>query len=725
VTVSAFAQGAPLPIRSQASGFQLPGVDGRPLDDYKPAPMYDPSQGMIRLDVEVRDKSGRPVTGLGPQDFTLQDNSRPSTMVTFQPFDDLHPGPDPPVEVILVIDELNMPAGFQLEATEEQAQTFLRRNRGHLRQPVSIYRITSASPWTGSYSPADGNVLAEEIAHSIPGEILRKPNISIHGNPFATGRPINFNANVCLEILGSIAIEERRRPGRKLLFWLGPGWPIDRPLDSKLIERSVELRIRMLEARITMWQVFQMPLRYRDSRPLPVAIEQIPDDLKSAIGESRSLTLPALAMESGGDVLWAKEDLFSLIAKRVEEGSSFYSLTFDPAHTTLVDDYHNVSIKVAKSDMTVRTRAGYFDEPVFYDQPVPGMVPTTVDQLENAVRTARGLADREMEQRLARMQLTERLSSARLRAMESVVRGRRARQTLIALADESVFLPPPAAETLPDPPPDIKTQQEMISRAIAYVKQTIPRLPNFIAQRTTVEYGEDELKPGAPWKTLIGDRSLYARTTIKADMRYQHGKEVADEESSGRTGSWTDTLTTSGVFGPILGTVLVGATQTHGELSFSRWEKGNHTPVAVFRYQATREKNLYFTGSGFITMRDGEAYSKEIEPFHGEFAIDPASGAILRLTAQADLEPRLPLHQSDIMVEYGPQVIGGATYICPSRSVSISRERVIMKMHDWSESYNIYAPFATLLNDVTFDKYHLFHPTVRMLPGYRPATPGG
>ena len=44
-----------------------------------------------------------------------------------------------------------------------------------------------------------------------------------------------------------------------------------------------------------------------------------------------------------------------------------------------------------------------------------------------------------------------------------------------------------------------------------------------------------------------------------------------------------------------------------------------------------------------------------------------------------------------------------------------------MDMHEWSESYKVYAPFETLLNDVAFDKYHLFQPTVRMLPGFRPA----
>ena len=46
-------------------------------------------------------------------------------------------------------------------------------------------------------------------------------------------------------------------------------------------------------------------------------------------------------------------------------------------------------------------------------------------------------------------------------------------------------------------------------------------------------------------------------------------------------------------------------------------------------------------------------------PFHGEFSIDSESGAILRLTMQADLPPRLPLDESNIIVESGPVNIGG------------------------------------------------------------------
>jgi hypothetical protein len=80
------------------------------------------------------------------QDFTLQDSGRSGTIVTFQAVDALCERPHPPVEVILVIDELNMQEGPQLQVAEDEAETFLRLNQGHLAQPVSIY--SNYKRWT-------------------------------------------------------------------------------------------------------------------------------------------------------------------------------------------------------------------------------------------------------------------------------------------------------------------------------------------------------------------------------------------------------------------------------------------------------------------------------------------------------------------------------------------------------------------------------------------------
>ena len=101
-------------------------------------------------------------------------------------------------------------------------------------------------------------------------------------------------------------------------------------------------------------------------------------------------------------------------------------------------------------------------------------------------------------------------------------------------------------------------------------------------------------------------------------------------------------------------------------------------------------------------------------------AIDPTSGAILRLEAKADLKSFVPLIKSDITVEYGPVEIGGKIYLCPVKSVSLMRSRSVVFLKEWDEGFRTYGPYATTMNDITFDNYHVFRAESRVLTGFKP-----
>src|ERR1700728_2117572 len=55
----------------------------------------------------VTGKAGKPVSGLELKDFSVLDNKQPDKVVSFQAFDGTVIQPDPPVEVILLIDTIN------------------------------------------------------------------------------------------------------------------------------------------------------------------------------------------------------------------------------------------------------------------------------------------------------------------------------------------------------------------------------------------------------------------------------------------------------------------------------------------------------------------------------------------------------------------------------------------------------------------------------------------
>jgi hypothetical protein len=95
---------------------------------------------------------------------------------------------------------------------------------------------------------------------------------------------------------------------------------------------------------------------------------------------------------------------------------------------------------------------------------------------------------------------------------------------------------------------------------------------------------------------------------------------------------------------------------------------------------------------------------------------------LTELLTRPNLLPRLPLNRSGVMVEYGPVVLGENTYICPVRSVSISRQRRIMDIDQWGAIFKVDTPFETLLDDMAFEKYHMF---VRRRGCYRATRPHG
>src|SRR5271167_3603049 len=189
------------------------------------SPESDAAQGLINLDVVVTDNSGKTISGLGPKDFTLLDNHQPQ-ILSFHSFDGVSAKPDPPVEVILVVDTIKMP--FNLAAEERvEVEKFLRQSSGHLAQPVSIFGLSDDGLWNLAQPSGDGNALAAELAQDRLVFIRRRRRLLGNGTgeyaDLAPGDPAGLSA---LKALGDIATSERRKRGRKLLIWVGPGWGI-------------------------------------------------------------------------------------------------------------------------------------------------------------------------------------------------------------------------------------------------------------------------------------------------------------------------------------------------------------------------------------------------------------------------------------------------------------------------------------------------------------------
>jgi VWFA-related protein len=680
--------------------------------------------GLINLDIVVTDESGKAVSGLGPKDFILLDNGQPQRILSFRAFDGISSKPDPPVAVILLIDTIKMP--FDLAAVErEEVEKFLRRNGGHLGQPVSIFGLSDTGFWTLAQASRDGNALAAEIASDKLVFIRRRQLLGNGTGEFVDSDNEDPPGLKALKALGDIATAERRKPGRKLLLWVGPGWGIGsaRDFEPKKTRDPKQYAFDTIywfsnllrEARISL---FNFTVGQADPETRSDLYLRFLNGVEAAQEASlKNLDRKVLAVQSGGRVLGPGNDLVRQIDDCIQEGRAFYTLSFDPANADHPAEYHSLQVQIGQPGLTARTNTGYYDQPFYSDQPNLAAKRVTVEQLEKMLASAGGKSDADLARQLSDLEITERLSSTKLSSWIERAHGKKTWQALVALADASAFLDPPAAEIPSDVAPDGPAQHAMLSLALDYLNKTIPKLPNFYATRTTTRFEEAPQYIDA--QTQINYRPLRLAASAKATVLYSNGKEVVDSKAKRKKGKQEGGyLLTYGVFGPLLGAVTDAIASG---LNWNHWEHGATGPLAVFSYQIPAEKSRYQVGVCCLPDGEGSSAYRETVAYHGEIALDPATGAILRLELIAQMKSTTPLVRSDIMIEYGPVDIGGKTYICPVRSVSISRARSVTVLTEWDETFRTYGPFATMLNDVVFEQYHVFRTKSRMLTDFKPA----
>jgi hypothetical protein len=426
-----------------------------------------------------------------------------------------------------------------------------------------------------------------------------------------------------------------------------------------------------------------------------------------------------LAIESGGLVFDRSDDLAGQIESCVRDAGAFYTLSFNPPHADDVDEYHSLQVQIDRPGLTARNRTGYYDQPFYSDQRNPAIRRITVEQLGQWLDKVAGEANTDIAEQISSLELTDRLSGARLTSWTAAMHGKKSQQALVALADQSAFLPLPPAEISQDAPPDAAAQQSMISLTADYLKNTMPKLPDFFATRTTIRYQETAKFDAVRRK--VNYEPLRATENFKETVIYRNGNEVANSGAGRRRDRGTNDpyLITYGTFGPVLDFVRE-AISAPGALKWSRWEPGPGGPRAVFRYAIPAKTSLFRVRGCCLPDGHGASEFDNQAGYHGEISIDPANGAILRLQGKADLEAFPPVTLSDIMITYGPVEIGGKTYICPLRSVSILRSRSVTVLMEGDEGFRTYGPYATMVNDITYRDYHMSRGESHLMPGFKP-----
>lgn len=736
-------------------------------------------EGLIRLDVSVTDRTGQVLTGLDEKDFTLLDEGKPAKIVSFDAYGGMAPAADPPTLVIVFIDSLDASV---LEDRERSAvEQYLRADHGQLAYPTMIISLEDTGFWLDAEPSYDGNALADVVEHRKRVRLEWGPEASFHvGGSMAPAfaeridwQFADFPPVTALKALAWIAAAERQKAGRKVMLWVGPGvgmgsgaypgWkyshgtadqePVDQVCPTAMQSRSRQLvatcpaaeqnvfskvewfATLLREARMVVdtFAVGESDLalaRYRQPGFRDLQVTGVRPGVK-LIDEWKQYATPpgspeqanpmdlykkALAVESGGQAL---PDGGGNLAEQMEACArgvgTFFTLTFDAARAAKADEYHALAVEVRGTGMTAHSTTGYYDEPYFTDETDPGVRRLTVAELETMVGAARGESEDDAARVLDNVELTERLSAGKLASLRAELRGVKAQQALAAVGDESAYLPLPGVGS--DAAPDAAEQARILGMAGTYLDQTIPKLPDFFAARAAAQY--EERPAFYEGNQRIPGAAIHLTAAYTASVLYRHGGEVVEQGKvkHAEKDAW---MVTYGTFGPLLPAVRA-ALGVPGNVTWSRWEMGAEGKQAVFRYVVPVAQSVFEVLGCCWPSGDGTSGFATMPGYHGEIAVDAESGAILRVTVEAELAGFVPQDRSAMMVAYGPVTIGEKTYVLPVRSVSVVRQRMAVGLGDFGVMFRTWGGYETTVNEFTFTDYHMFRGEVKMLPGYTAA----
>ena len=330
-----------------------------------------------------------------------------------------------------------------------------------------------------------------------------------------------------------------------------------------------------------------------------------------------------------------------------------------------------------------------------------------IADLQQQNKSDSGIAEKLMD-----VDLSEELTPSAIDQLRSKDLGPETLEQLRILAVESAMLPPPASDLPATPAPDAATQRAILDRAVNYLSD-FTKLPKLAADKTTVRYqnGPDyvyssnggtltartdlgqKFSPDNPYLKSLGQHSMAVELLGGAEIR---PAKVKASDPSAQNGQISQ-----GGPGPLPGMAFEDAAK--GKIQFARWETVDGKALAVFSFEVPKKQSHYevnyccfpntenvgshmaapITSQGSSTMGSGAsittasavyATNTTFDPFHtkvgyhGEFFIDPASGAVLRFIMQAEMRKSDFVKQEDTRIDYGPVTLGDKVMLLPQTS---------------------------------------------------------
>jgi VWFA-related protein len=322
----------------------------------------------VIVDVIVTDDKGNPVHGLTQSSFTVSENGHPQVIRSFREITS-NPPPERPAP--------KLPLGIYTNSHAMPATG-----------PVNIFLIDSLNHGAGIYTLQAITGYFKKMPQGTQIALFWLTATGLHTlQPFTSDRDALLTAIdtqsqlINLEQLGlgpqidnwtrkkttaaafnQIATYVSGIKGRKNLFWFTAGMPInlmrdggyawdDGPGDMTMVHRLMDTYELLTAAQVAVYPVNQ------GVGPLTM----------------KSLKLEAVAEDMGGEAIYNTNDFTSPLAKAIDKGSQFYSLSYIPPKQTDDGHYHHINVELDQPHLHLVYRKGYNAERLpTVDNPAPG-----------------------------------------------------------------------------------------------------------------------------------------------------------------------------------------------------------------------------------------------------------------------------------------------------------------------------------------------------------------
>lgn len=320
-------------------------------------PLFKLEVRRVPLDVVVTDKQGHPVKGLKKSDFLVKENRKAQKILTFEWFDGRKPDFVPPkVPPLPVNTYINVPTApergplyilyYDMVNTPEEDQMYFRKQLLKFVENappgvrmaifVNAMRLQLVQGFTTDHEALKAAILSKGPGPHIPQVLIFGSNL---GRNDVGG--VLSNMNFMSQYLAGI-------PGRKNLIWLSSRFPI--PVGPTVVGSAhmsgggappsmavgPQGGAEVLDLTDLTWQMVHRTY----AAMMRAQISLYPVDLGGVTGASalgaeadammNHKYMDSIAAATGGQAYYESNRLDELITKAVDDGASYYSLSYEP-----------------------------------------------------------------------------------------------------------------------------------------------------------------------------------------------------------------------------------------------------------------------------------------------------------------------------------------------------------------------------------------------------------